>query len=121
MQSKLMDGNLKQMSRLSTVMSAETFHAIQYSTVCKMCNCDNNVIFCSDIYTIDDHKHMAYASPFPFTQDVVKDYVELSHDQLPKLMEFFHELLVGSGPTVIFSHCEVGERGIMALHNILFM
>ena len=42
-------------------------------------------------------------------QDTVKGYIEASHDQLPKLMQFFHELLTGSGPSVIFSHCEVRD------------
>ena len=42
----------------------------------------------------------------------MREYIELSHDQLPELMEFFRSLLTGSGPTVIFSHCEV-------VHNYL--
>ena len=43
-------------------------------------------------------------------QNTVKEYIEVSHDQLPKLMEFFHDLLTaGSGPSVIFSHCEVRD------------
>ena len=42
-------------------------------------------------------------------QHTVKEYIEVSHDQLPKLMEFFHDLLTGSGPSVIFSHCEVKD------------
>ena len=40
-------------------------------------------------------------------QDVVKEYVELSFDKLPGLMEEFRDLLTGKGPAVIYSHCEV--------------
>ena len=50
-------------------------------------------------------------------QDTVKEYIEVSHDQLPKLMEFFHHLLTGSGPSVIFSHCEVREDDTVHMPN----
>ena len=40
----------------------------------------------------------------------MKEYIEdLSFDDLPKLMEFFRQLLLtkDSKPVVIFGHCEV--------------
>ena len=49
-------------------------------------------------------------------QAVVKDYVELSFDQLPSIMEFLRGLITQEGPVIVYTHCEVrgreeGERG----------
>ena len=43
-------------------------------------------------------------------QAVVKDYVELSFDQLPSIMEFLRGLLTQEGPVIVYTHCEVSGR-----------
>ena len=43
-------------------------------------------------------------------QAVVKDYVELSFDQLPSIMEFLYGLLTQEGPVIVYTHCEVSGR-----------
>ena len=37
----------------------------------------------------------------------MKEYVELSLDRLPDMMEFLRGLLTQDGPVVVYSHCEV--------------
>ena len=44
-------------------------------------------------------------------QAVVKDYVELSFDQLPSIMEFLRGLITQEGPVIVYTHCEVRGRG----------
>ena len=44
-------------------------------------------------------------------QAVVKDYVELSFDQLPSIMEFLRGLITQEGPVIVYTHCEGGRRG----------
>ena len=43
-------------------------------------------------------------------QAVVKDYVELSFDKLPSIMEFLRGLLTQEGPVIVYTHCEVRGR-----------
>ena len=45
------------------------------------------------------------------SQAVVKDYVEMSFDQLPSIMEFLRGLLTQEGPVIVYTHCEVRGRG----------
>ena len=40
----------------------------------------------------------------------MKDYVELSFDQLPSIMEFLYGLLTQEGPVIVYTHCEVSGR-----------
>ena len=40
----------------------------------------------------------------------MKDYVEMSFDQLPSIMEFLRGLLTQEGPVIVYTHCEVRER-----------
>ena len=47
----------------------------------------------------------------PHMQAVVKDYVELSFDQLPSIMEFLRGLITQEGPVIVYTHCEVRGRG----------
>ena len=37
----------------------------------------------------------------------MKEYVELSFDRLPSIMDFLHGLVTQGGPVVVYSHCEV--------------
>ena len=40
----------------------------------------------------------------PHMQAVVKDYVELSFDQLPSIMEFLCGLITQEGPVIVYTH-----------------
>ena len=53
----------------------------------------------------------------------MKDYIELTYDNLPKKMEFFRELLYSKAelPLVIYGHCEVNNSSLynMTLSSIV--
>ena len=42
-----------------------------------------------------------------FSQDIIREYIDISYDKLPELTTYFHSLLMLPSPTVIYSHCEV--------------
>ena len=55
-----------------------------------------------------------------FPQDIIKEYIDLSFDKLPKLMTYFHDLLTLPSPTVIYSHCEV-SISFFTLHGVTYL